>query len=137
MNPDRDVQPRTRWPYPDDTPLQRARRIAVAYRQHLKTANPTVCAALDDMATGFGEGWVCEQTVTVAEDEMVTTAQAAELAGVDVETVRQWRKRGYISRGGRREHLQVAGLSDRGWPMFRAADILEVAATTRTRRGHR
>lgn len=135
MNPDLDRQDRRNpWPWPGDTPLQRARRIALAYRQHLRAANRGVADALDATARSYGETWVYEQTVTVDRDDMVTTAQAAELAGVGVETIRQWRKRGYISRAGRREHLQVRGLSPQGWPMFLAAEVLEAAAATRATR---
>lgn len=137
MNPDLDRQPsRNPWPYAGDTPLQRARRLAIAYRQHLRTTNPELCAALDEAARSYGEGWVCESLLTTPDDELLTTAQAAELAGVDIETVRQWRKRGYVSRSGQREHLQVRGLSERGWPMFLAAEVREVAETTRRRRLH-
>ncbi len=135
MNPNLDRQPgRDRWPTQADTPLQRARRIAIAYREHLRTANRDVCDALDDMARDFGESWVCGQAITVNLDDMLLTADAADLAGVDVETVRQWRKRGYISRSGQRVYLQVSGQAPSGQPMFRAADILEIVATTRQRR---
>lgn len=135
MNPDLDRQPsRNPWPHPGDTPLQRARRLAIAYRQHLNTTNPDVCAALDDAARSYGENWVCDNLVTVPDDELLTTDQAAELAGVDPETVRQWRKRGYISRNGVREYLQVEGLSEQRRPMFRASDIKTIAETTRQRR---
>lgn len=135
MKPGLDRQSRRNpWPHEGDTPLQRARRIALAYRQHLKTANPDLCRAVDDMAAGFGEQWVLEQLVTVESDQLLTTAEAAELAGVDAETIRQWRKRGYISRSGGREYLATRGLNPQGWPMFRANEVLEIAATTRSRR---
>ncbi len=137
MNPDLDRQPRQNpapWIYPGDTDLMKARRLTWAYRNLAKLANPDGCRALDEAATTYGQGWVCEQPITVPDDQMLTTAQAAELAGVEVETVRQWRKRGYISRTGQRAHLQVKGLSERGWPMFLASDVLEVAATTRQTR---
>ncbi|MDG4791996.1 hypothetical protein O7626_39980 [Micromonospora sp. WMMD1102] len=135
MNPDFDRQPqRNPWPFPGDTELQRARRYVHAYRQHLKTANPDLCAALDDAARSYGDHWVCGGLLTIPDDQLITTDQAAELAGVDSETVRQWRKRGYLSRNGNREYLQVKGLSERRRPMFRASDIKEIAETTRWRR---
>lgn len=138
MNPELDRQPsRNPWPHPGDTLLQRARRLAIAYRQHLKTANPDLCAALDDAARSYGETWICDNLITTPDDQMLTTAEAAELAGVDIETVRQWRKRGYISRDGSRQHLKVSGLSERGWPMFIAAEVKEIADTTRRRRLHK
>lgn len=138
MNPELDHQPRRNpWPHEGDTPLQRARRIALAYRQHLKTANPQLCDAVDDMAAGFGETWMLERLLTVEAEHLVTTVEAAELAGVDAETIRQWRKRGYVARSGIRQKLEKRGLNAKGWPLFRAADVLEIAATTRARRMNR
>ncbi|MEU8334820.1 helix-turn-helix domain-containing protein [Micromonospora tulbaghiae] len=135
MTPGYDRKPtRQQWPYPGDTPLQRTRRYLHAYRQHLKTANPELCAALDDAARAYGDDWVCGELLTIPDDQMLTTAEAAEYVGVDIETVRQWRKRGYVSPTGAREHLQVRGLSERGWPMFRAAEVKAIADTTRRNR---
>lgn len=137
MNPDLDRQPRQKpapWMWPGDTDLQKARRLTWAYRNLAKVANPDGCRALDEAATSYGQGWVCEQPLTVPDDQMVTTAQAADLAGVQVETIRQWRKRGYIDRNGQRQRLEQRGLSPQGWPMFLAADVLAVAACTRATR---
>jgi len=135
VNADYDRKPtRQQWPHPGDTELQRTRRWLHAYRQHLRTANPAVCDALDDAARAYGDDWVCGGLLTVPDDQMLTTAEAAEYVGVDVETIRQWRKRGYVSPTGAREHLQVRGLSERGWPMFKAGDVKEIADTTRQRR---
>lgn len=135
MSPDRDRKPtRQQWPYPGDTPLQRARRWAQAYRQHLRTANPELCAALDDAARAYGDTWLVETLVTVNDDDLLTTAEAAELVGVDIETIRQWRKRGYKSRSGDRQYLQKRGLTENGRPMFRAAEVLDAAQTTRQNR---
>jgi hypothetical protein len=124
------------WPHPGDTALQRARRIALAYRQHLRVANRTLADALDEAAVAYGETWVAEEVVTVGPDEKVSTAAAAALAGVTAETVRQWRKRGYMANGVR-VWLARAGLDERGWPLFRAADVLAAAAATRQTRTNR
>lgn len=45
---------------------------------------------------------------------LLTTAQAAEVAGVKIDRVRKWNRRGYLER---------AGLDERGWPMYRALDV--------------
>lgn len=135
MTPGYDTKPtRQQWPHPGDTLLQKARRLAIAYRQHLNTANPQLCAALDEAARAYGEDWVCGNLVTVPDEQLLTTADAAELVGVDIETVRQWRKRGYMSPTGAREHLQVRGLTERGWPMFKAGEVREIAETCRRNR---
>ena len=135
MTPDYDRKPtRAQWPHPEDTALQRARRWTHAYRQHLLTANPDLCAALDEAARSYGDDWVCGDLLTVPDDHMLTTTEAAEYVGVGIETIRQWRKRGYVSPTGAREHLQVRGLSERGWPMFKAGEVKQAADTTRANR---
>lgn len=135
MNADYDRKPtRNQWPFPGDTQLQRARRYVHAYREHLRRANPELCAALDDAARAYGDDWVCGGPVTIPDDQLLTTAEAAEYVGVAIETIRQWRKRGYISPTGAREHLQVRGLTERGWPMFRAGEVAEIARVTRQNR---
>lgn len=124
--------------YLGDTELQRARRVAIAYRQHLRTANPGAAAALDDAVTAAGEGWwLVEQEVTVDPDDLLSTADAAQLASVRPGTVRQWRKRGFYDQYGHHRRLTPAGHDRRGWPQFRAADILAAAAATRHRRQRR
>lgn len=55
---------------------------------------------------------------------LVTTAQAAELADVKPGTIRQWVKRG---------HLEKAGLDERGYPMYRVADVARVEFATHER----
>lgn len=47
-------------------------------------------------------------------DGLITTQQAAELAGVSAGAVRQWVRRG---------HLEKAGIDERGQSMFRVADV--------------
>lgn len=125
-----------RSPQLGDTALQRARSVAIAYRTHLHTANPRVCDALDEAAVAAGETWVVPRTVTVALDDLLSTAAAAELAGVQPATIRQWRTRGYVDRHGRRSRLEPKTTDRRGWPLFLAADILEAAAATRQKRLH-
>lgn len=121
-----------------DTDLQRARGIARAFRQHLRTANPEIAHTLDDAVVAAGEGWwLVEHEITVEPDDLVSTAAAAELANVGQGTIRQWRKRGYVDRHGQSRRLQPKTRDHRGWPLFLAADILEIAATTRRRRQRR
>lgn len=52
--------------------------------------------------------------VITSPDMLLTTAQAAEVAGVKPGRVRQWNLRG---------HLERAGLDERGWPLYRALDV--------------
>lgn len=91
MKPDLDRQDRRNpWPWPVDTPVDKARKIAVMYRRHLLTVAPAVCATVDDTARAFGETWLLEREDLVEPDRELTTAQAAELVGVPVERIRKW-----------------------------------------------
>ncbi len=79
------------WPWPGDTELAKARKIAIAYRTHLHTANPGVCDALDEAMRAYGQTWVVPMPV-IDDDGMgdITTREAADLVGVSVDTIRQW-----------------------------------------------
>ena len=130
MNPELDEQPRRNpWPWPVDTPLDRARKIATMYRRHLLTAAPAVCASLDDTCGGFGETWMLEKPDLIEPDDEVTTAEAAELAGVPIERIRKWacadnpEKPGVplLPRFKRRGRERT----------YRSADVLAAAATIR------
>lgn len=125
---------RGKWPNKGDSPLTIARTVARTYRTHFHTANPSGCALVDDAMRGFGQLWIVSTVITTDADSLVTTFEAAELAGVTVETVRQWRKRGYVDRDGHRCFLEVRGLDEHGWPMFNAGEVLAIVATTRSRR---
>jgi len=56
----------------------------------------------------------CVLVVITSPDMLLTTAQAAEVAGVKIGRIRQWNNRG---------HLERAGLDERGWPLYRALDV--------------
>lgn len=112
-----------RWPYPGDSELARARRVAQAYREHLHTANPTLCAAVDETMVGYGETWVVPHLVTCELDDWLTVTQACDLAAVKPATLRQWRARGRLS----------GELVDGEW-MYLARDILAVVSEVRYRR---
>jgi len=53
-----------------------------------------------------------------------TTAEAAEAAGVTPDVIYQWKKRG-----------KIAPINRRGWPRYRAMDILQAEKATRERAG--
>lgn len=91
MNPELNEQSqRNPWPWPVDTPLDRARKIAGMYRRHLLTAAPGVCASVDDTAREFGETWLLEKPDLVDPDAELTTAEAARLVAVPVRRIREW-----------------------------------------------
>ena len=52
--------------------------------------------------------------VITSPDMLLTSSQAAEVAGVTKKRVLQWDSRG---------HLERAGLNEKGWPVYRALDV--------------
>lgn len=52
--------------------------------------------------------------VITSPDMLLTRAEAAEVAGVDVERIRTWE---------RRRHLDRAGLNEDGLPVYQALDV--------------
>jgi DNA-binding transcriptional MerR regulator len=58
------------------------------------------------------------------ETTVWTTAQAAEAAGVTPAVVYQWKRRG-----------KLVPVNRRGWPRYRAMDVLRVEQSTRERAG--
>jgi hypothetical protein len=79
-----------RWPYPGDTQLDIARRIAGVYREHLHTANRAVCDALDAAMRAYGQLWMFPQPVLVDDTDAITTAQAAALVSRSQAAIRRW-----------------------------------------------
>lgn len=84
------------WPLTREQPLVRARRTAVAYRMALMQADKDRCAALDAQFTAWGEHWLVPRVLTHDPDEWVKPADAASIACVGVDSLRQSRRRGLI-----------------------------------------
>lgn len=114
------------WPYAGDAPVVRARRIAQAYRARLDALDSEGCAYLDGLFAALGETWVAPRVLTAGVDDLLSVAQAADLAGVSPDTLRVWRARGRLT-GQRDAH---------GSWRYRAGDILELISNRR-RRHHR
>jgi hypothetical protein len=85
---------RLRWPWPADTPLERARRLLRGYRDALTELAPSTAKRLDDWALEHGEMWVIGAAVTFDDDELLTLQEVADLVGVKTKTVYQWHWRG-------------------------------------------
>jgi hypothetical protein len=112
------------WPFPADTPLERARRIAQSYRAALLAIAPEHCHRLDEKAVDLGQGWVRPMESDVVDlDEALTAEQIGQLLSVAPRTVRMWGYRGHIER-----------LDDDGRPRYRFRDVLDYLARTRQKR---
>ncbi|GAA1600643.1 hypothetical protein GCM10009764_25700 [Nocardia ninae] len=90
------------WPFPGDTALQRARKVASSYRAALHTIDPQRCAELDERAVELGQGWVAPVELPA---HLAEYALDAELSAADIEhfwripasTIRTWAHRGLIA----------------------------------------
>ncbi|MBP2341103.1 hypothetical protein JOF41_007357 [Saccharothrix coeruleofusca] len=120
---------RSPWPYPGDTPLDRARRVATTYRAALTQLDPERAAAIDREMTRLGEPWVAPQPLVFDLDAPHRPRDLAELlgGGLTPELVRQWRARGHIP--DRRD--------DAGRPVNTPRDVLDYQAEQRRRRADR
>lgn len=125
MNPDLDRQPRQppgQWPFPGDTPLVRARKIAHMYRAALGAANPQMRDQCDATAVGYGETWAVPRLLTASDDDLLPPAQAADWLCVSTARIRGLRL------SGRLPGVQVGG----EW-RYRVADLRALQTATRRR----
>jgi len=85
---DRKVNPQ--WPWPDHGPVDRARRIALAYRAIAHRTDPHATIEADARAQRWGETWMLDTEQAIDDDRELTTAEAAELVNVAPKTIRNW-----------------------------------------------
>lgn len=85
-----------RWPFPGDSPLVRARKVALAYRAALAVTDPEACVRLDTLLGGYGETWAVPRVQRYELDDWLDVADAADLASVDPAQLRVWRRRGLL-----------------------------------------
>lgn len=110
----------TRWPFPGDSPLDRARRVAASYREAARSAGVEV-ERLDAHFARLGESWA-GGVVAVADDELLTAAEVEDRLSIPAPRVRQWRARGM---------LEPAAASP---TRYRVGDVRQLEAAMRTRR---
>jgi hypothetical protein len=112
------------WPYPGDSPVARARRVAHAYRARLQTADPPACADLDATMRAWGQQWAVPRVLTVEPDAWVTASEAADLAAVSLGALRELRRR-----------QRLTGRKVDGRWQYQVKEIVALGARKRARTG--
>jgi hypothetical protein len=112
-----------RWPYPGDSPVVVARRVALAYRARLAESDPDACAALDKRLTLWGQGWAVSKLVTFSLDDWLNPRQAAEVASIEVHSIAQLRRSG-----------RLPGRWRNGTWEYRYRDVLALSTVKRHRK---
>ncbi|MBB1153476.1 helix-turn-helix domain-containing protein [Amycolatopsis dendrobii] len=110
------------WPWPADTTLDRARRVAQIYRQALRAADTEECRRVDAQMSVAGQAWVLPAASTHDPMDLVTVEKAAEEMRVARRTIYSWREKG----------LPVIETPD--GPRYRVADLREYVTAQRRRR---
>ncbi|WP_372663646.1 helix-turn-helix transcriptional regulator [Amycolatopsis kentuckyensis] len=113
------------WPWPADTTLDRARRVAQAYRQALEKAAPEECARLDAQMAAVGQTWALPVVSPHESLDLLTADLAAEEMRVARRTIYAWREKG----------LPVVETPD--GPRYRVADLHEFLAAQRRHRARK
>jgi hypothetical protein len=80
----------SRWPFPGDLPVDRARLVALQYREVLWRLDREACATIDRAAVLAGESWVLREWAIEDEDDYVSVDRAAELVGRSTRWVYLW-----------------------------------------------
>lgn len=84
------------WPFPEDSSIERARKVAIAYRTALLDALPDQCAILDERMRYFNQTWVLGHADLWDDNDLISGKEAAGLLSVTPGAVRHYRLRGYL-----------------------------------------
>lgn len=66
-------------------------------------------------------------------ESLISTKDAAYMAGVTLAAISNWRERGYVNALGERVHLVPADYDSRGRPLYRWLDVAKAERATRDR----
>ncbi|MDF3308732.1 hypothetical protein P3H15_27315 [Rhodococcus sp. T2V] len=113
------------WPWPTDTQLERARRVARSYREALESLNPGVCENIDRKVTEFGQEWIKPELDMAPEAwELLSARDLEVMVGVPASSVRAWAAKGRLTKR----------TSADGSPVYLVEEVRELIAETRHRK---
>lgn len=117
------VAANSRWPFPGEPPLVRARRVAHAYRALAEQAGADT-ADLDARIKAWGESWAIPRLTTCGPDDMLTASEAGDLLATSAAAINNLRRNG-----------RLAGEKDNsGRWKYRARDVTALSARPRSRK---
>lgn len=125
------------WPFPEDTTLERSRRIARSYRDALMAIDPKHCQFLDEKAVKVGQAWVCPtqlpaDAIAEAMDSVMGPQDISILLGIPANTIYGWVSKGLLSRA--TEDATGKLLPAASPPQYRVSDVVQVGNRRRVRR---
>jgi hypothetical protein len=109
----------TRWPFPGDTPTDRARRIANTLLALLPDDER---ARMTARAHALGETWLGTDLLRFTTDDLLPPRDAAAIVHATPDKLRSWVRMGVLARVGR---------------CYRVGDVLDAAAEVRRRAARR
>ena len=116
----------TDWPFKGDSPIARARKMALAYRAALEEAAPEWMAKLDEKFLSWGERWHMPTPVTYGDDDWLPTKEAAAILQISPTRLSRLRVIGRIE-GKLHKDGSAKGFS------YRVGDLHKLSAETRKR----
>lgn len=112
----------SRWPFPGEPPLVRARRVAHAYRALAAEAGADT-GELDARIRQWGESWAIPRLTTCGPDDMLTASEAGDLLAVSAASINNLRRNG-----------RLTGSKENGRWKYRARDVTALSARPRSRK---
>lgn len=117
------------WPFPEDSTLERSRKVARSYRDALMGVDPEHCAFLDSKAVEAGQGWVCptqipSEALIEAFDSVMGPKDIAFLLGIPASTIYGWASKGLLDRA--TEDGEGNPLDPSARPKYRVRDVVMV-----------
>lgn len=95
------------WPWPSDTPCERARRIANSLLALLSEPDRDMAIR---KARAVGQTWLGANLLRWDYSDIITTAEAAQLLHTTPSVIRKWHSRGYLPNCGKGRYLVAAVL---------------------------